>query len=50
MKLKLQTLQTVSILFVMLGLPACARADVVSDWNAIAVQSTIIGARPGQTE
>ena len=49
MKLKLQTLQTVSMLFVLLAVPACVRADAVSDWNAIAVQSTITAARPGQT-
>src|SRR4029434_8549679 len=34
---------------VLLTIPACARADVISDWNAIAVQATITAARPGQT-
>ena len=37
------------MLFVLLAVPACVRADAVSDWNAIAVQSTITAARPGQT-
>lgn len=29
------------------GLPSSARADAVSDWNAIAVQATVTAARPG---
>jgi hypothetical protein len=49
MKLKLRTLSKISMLFVLLTIPACARADVISDWNAIAVQATITAARPGQT-
>jgi hypothetical protein len=49
MKSKLFISQSVLVLFVLLAVPACVRADAVSDWNAIAVQSTITGARPGQT-
>ena len=49
MKSKLFISQTISMLFVLLAVPACVRADAVSDWNAIAVQSTITAARPGQT-
>jgi len=49
MNLKLRALSNVSMLLLMLAVPACVRADVVSDWNAIAVQSTITAARPGQT-
>jgi hypothetical protein len=32
-----------------LALPMSVRADVVTDWNAIAVQATVTAARPGQT-
>ena len=49
MKLTLRTLSKLSMLVVMLAVPACVRADAVSDWNAIAVQSTVTAARPGQT-
>jgi hypothetical protein len=49
MKLKLQTCATIAIVAFMLGLPASASADAVSDWNAIAVQATVTGARPGAT-
>jgi len=49
MKSKLFISQTISMLFVLLAVPACVRADAASDWNAIAVQSTITAARPGQT-
>jgi len=45
----MKTLPKLSMLVVMLAVPACVRADVVSDWNAIAVQSTVTAARPGQT-
>jgi hypothetical protein len=49
MKLTLRTLSNLSMLVFLLAVPSCARADAVSDWNAIAVQSTITAARPGQT-
>ena len=49
MKLTLRTLSKLSMVVVMLAVPACVRADAVSDWNAIAVQSTVTAARPGQT-
>ena len=49
MKLTLRTLSRLSILVVLLAVPTCVRADAVSDWNAIAVQSTVTAARPGQT-
>ena len=35
------------VVAVMLGIPATAAADAVADWNAIAVQATLTGARPG---
>ena len=47
MKLKLQTWRNVLILTIMLAIPATASADVVADWNAIAVQATVTGNRPG---
>lgn len=37
----------VGVLAIIAGLTSSVRADAVSDWNAIAVQSTITGARPG---
>jgi hypothetical protein len=46
MKLRLRTCAAVAI---MLAAPGSARADAVSDWNAIAVQATITGGRPGPT-
>jgi len=46
-KLKLQAFSTIAILAVLFAASATARADAVSDWNAIAVQSTVTGARPG---
>lgn len=49
MKLKLQTCATFAVVAIMLAVPLSASADVVSDWNAIAVQATITGARPGPT-
>ncbi|MCM3874137.1 MAG: vanadium-dependent haloperoxidase [Pyrinomonadaceae bacterium] len=49
MKLKLQTCAAVAILAIMLAAPTSARADAVSDWNAIAVQATVTAARPGPT-
>jgi hypothetical protein len=49
MKLKLQTCATIAIVAILLAAPASASADAVSDWNAIAVQATVTGARPGAT-
>jgi hypothetical protein len=49
MKLKLQTFAAIAIVAFMLAAPASASADAVSDWNAIAVQATVTGARPGAT-
>jgi hypothetical protein len=49
MKLKLQTWRSIAILTLLLASPAAVRADAVTDWNAIAVQATITGARPGPT-
>jgi hypothetical protein len=47
MKLKLQTWRAVAVLVTLLAIPAGVRADAVTDWNAIAVQATITGTRPG---
>ncbi len=47
MKLKLQTCATIAIVAFMLAAPSSASADAVADWNAIAVQATVTGARPG---
>jgi hypothetical protein len=49
MKVKLQTWRAVAIFATLLAIPAGVRADVVTDWNAIAMQATITGARPGPT-
>src|SRR5262245_50897776 len=48
MKLKLQPYIAMTILAVLFAAPASANADVVADWNAIAVQtiSTATPARP----
>ena len=48
-KLKLQASLVIGILAVLLVGPASASADAVTDWNAIAVQATVTGARPGAT-
>jgi len=45
MKLKLQT--RIMLAVIVLALPAMVRADVVTDWNAIAVQATLTANRPG---
>jgi hypothetical protein len=37
------------VLLALLLVPAYAKADAVSDWNAIAVQATLNASRPGQT-
>ena len=42
-------LSGVFFLAVLLVVPASASADAVTDWNAIAVQATVTGARPGAT-
>ena len=47
MKLKLQTCAAIAIVAIILAAPA--NADVVVDWNAIAVQATITGGRPSPT-
>jgi hypothetical protein len=49
MKVKLQIYAAIAIVAIMLAAPTSASADVVSDWNAIAVQATVTGARPGAT-
>jgi hypothetical protein len=48
MKLKLQ-IAALAIVAIMLAAPGSASADAVTDWNAIAVQATVTGARPGPT-
>ena len=47
MKAKLQTWRNMATLVILLITPASIRADAVADWNAIAVQATVTGARPG---
>ncbi|MGH9943262.1 MAG: vanadium-dependent haloperoxidase [Pyrinomonadaceae bacterium] len=49
MQPKLQTWRRIAILAILLATPASVRADAVADWNAIAVQATITGARPTPT-
>jgi hypothetical protein len=49
MKLTFWNLRSILILAILLAAPAAARADVVADWNAIAVQATITGSRPNPT-
>ena len=49
MKLKLQTCAAIAIVAIVLAAPSSASADAVTDWNAIAVQATVTGARPGAT-
>jgi len=48
-ELRIQTCAAIAIVAFILAVPASASADAVSDWNAIAVQSTVTGARPGPT-
>ena len=45
MKLKLQT--WLMLAMIILAIPAVVRADVVTDWNAIAVQATLTANRTG---
>ncbi|HKX28550.1 MAG TPA: vanadium-dependent haloperoxidase [Blastocatellia bacterium] len=47
MKLKPQIWRRIAILSILLATPLSVSADVVVDWNAIAVQATMTGARPG---
>lgn len=47
MRQKLQNLAAITILALLFATSTSVRADVVSDWNAIAVQSTLTGSRPG---
>ena len=47
MKAKLNSSRYLAMLSILLVLPMTVSADVVTDWNAIAVQATITGARPG---
>jgi hypothetical protein len=49
MKVKLQLWSNVFVFFVLLIVPSTISADVVTDWNAIAVQATVTAARPGQS-
>jgi hypothetical protein len=49
MKLKPQTWRRIVVLAILLATPASVSADAVADWNAIAVQTTVTGARPGAT-
>jgi hypothetical protein len=47
MKLKLQTWRNFAVLAILIAVPATVSADVVADWNAIAVQATLTANRPG---
>lgn len=47
--MKLQYWQKLALLVILLAIPSSVRADAVSDWNAIAVQTTMSGGRPGPT-
>jgi hypothetical protein len=44
-----QNWRRIAVLAILLATPTAVSADVVSDWNAIAVQATITGARPNPT-
>ena len=44
MKLKLRTIVLFAII---IAVPATAAADVITDWNATAVQATLTASRPG---
>jgi len=46
---KFKTWRRIAILAILLASPASVIADAVTDWNAIALQATITGARPGAT-
>jgi PAP2 superfamily len=47
--LKLQPWRRIAIFVILLATPASITADVVADWNAIAVQASVTAARPGPT-
>lgn len=47
MKLKLQTWRNMFVLAIILAIPTTISADVVADWNAIAVQAMVAANRPG---
>ena len=49
MKLKPQSWRRIAILAILLATPAGVSADVVTDWNAIAVQATVTGGRSSAT-
>jgi len=49
MKLKRQSWRSIAIVVILLATPAIVSADAVADWNAIAVQATVTGGRPGPT-
>src|SRR5829696_5217578 len=40
-------LRNIAMLVILLAIPTTASADVVADWNAIAVQATLTANRPG---
>jgi hypothetical protein len=47
MRRTLQAWRSIAALSLLLAAPAAARADVVADWNRIAVQATLTAGRPG---
>jgi len=47
MKPKFHTWRDILLLIVILAVPTTVSADVVTDWNAITVQATLTGNRPG---
>ena len=49
MKIKLQVCAALAIVAITLATPSSASADAVGDWNKIAVDATVTGARPGPT-
>jgi hypothetical protein len=49
MKLKLKTWRGIAFFAILFAISASVSADVVTDWNAIAVQATVTGARPVQS-
>lgn len=49
MKPKPQTWRKFALLAILLATPASVSADVVTDWNVIALQAIITAARPGPT-
>ena len=47
--MSLRNCVAIAVVAFILAAPTSARADAVADWNAITVQATITGARPGPT-